>query len=119
MSRKLRVRKIELVTFRDGTNMVKMTFKDGSVAWITPQRLENVMKKEASNNNIIEKLEEINQNILGLGNDIRSLNNLKNFEDLGNKLDSLNEKLTELVEENRKLREAITDLVNVLLKVKA
>jgi len=119
VSRKLRVRKIELVTFRDGTNMVKMTFKDGSVAWITPQRLENVMKKEASNNNIIEKLEEINQNILGLGNDIRGLDSSKHFEDLSSKLDRLNEKLTELVEENRKLREAITDLVNVLLKVKA
>jgi len=83
-----------------------------------PAEVRERNEEGASNNSVIEKLEEMNQNILRLSNDIKSLDSSKYFEDLDNKLDSLNEKLSELVEENRKLREAITDLINVLLKVR-
>jgi len=97
MPRKLRVKEIELVEFRNGGKMVKISFADGSVAWIPPERLLRALGwDENGGNREAEPLERA----CGL-------------------LEGLSGKVGELVEENRRLREAITDLVNALLKVRA
>ena len=89
---KLRVRRIDLVRFQDGKELVRIEFYGDKVAWIKPEQIETVISKPEKEKEH-EKEEEERERV-------------ERFFKL----------LEENIEEQRRLRRAIEDLVNVVLK---
>ena len=83
-TKKLKVRRIDLVRFKDGTEMIKMEFWGNRIAWIKPSMIEKIVgQRKTEEENIADRIEKL---------------------------------LRELIEENKKLRQAIEDFVNLVIK---